>query len=227
MSSISKSIFTTFSNILSGKNLFLIKSLVYLKRPRRINTKRLDFIRMSTLELVAEEIYQNKIPGNVAELGVYKGEFAKEINSLFPDRKLFLFDTFEGFDKKDIDAELKNSFSSGKQDFSDTSVESVLAKMKYKENCIVKKGFFPESAAGVDEKFSFVSIDADLYQPIYSGLHFFYPKLNSGGYIFVHDFNNEEYKGAREAVIKFCSENNCSYVPIGDIGGTAIISKHL
>ena len=185
----------------------------------------LDFVRYTTLELCANEINLNNIEGNVAELGVYKGEFAKRLNQLFPDKKLYLFDTFEGFNAKDINIEKQKSFSSGEQDFSDTSVDLVLSKMKYPNNCIIKQGYFPESAVGVDDKFCFVSIDADLYEPILSGLQFFYPKLESKGYIFVHDFNNDLYKGAKKAVIEFCNANNIGYLPIPDSCGTAIITK--
>ena len=121
------------------------------------------------------ELIRNNVQGNVAELGVYKGEFAKMLNQLFSDRKLYLFDTCEGFRQNDISAEKQNHFSSGEQDFSDTSVELVLGKMKYPQNCIVKKGYFPESAADVDDRFCFLSLDADLYKPLLSGLQFFIP----------------------------------------------------
>ena len=42
----------------------------------------------------------NGIP--VAEGGVFQGDFARHINRCFPKSKLYLFDTFSGFDKKDI-----------------------------------------------------------------------------------------------------------------------------
>jgi O-methyltransferase len=165
------------------------------------------------------------LKGNVAELGVYKGDFAKRLNFLFSDRKLYLFDTFEGFDIMDIQIEQKGNFSKGTQDFSNTSVDIVLNKMPYPGNCIIKKGIFPETTYGISDSFCFVSIDADLYEPILQGLIFFYPKLEKGGYIFIHDFNNEEYKGARHAVLEYCTDNNISYVPIPDSGGSVVISK--
>jgi len=56
-------------------------------------------------------------------------------------------------------------------------------------------------------------------------LRFFYPKLAQGGYIFIHDFNNKEYEGVRKAVYEFCKEQNISFVPLPDIGGTTIITK--
>lgn len=222
--SLSRSIFKLINGFINKKNIYLINSLPYKKRnhPLPVN---FDYVRHETLGLCFEELKANGIKGNLAELGVYQGDFAKKINLLFPDRKLYLFDTFEGFDKKDIQSELSNQFSTGEQDFSDTSVNLVLDKMKYPNNCIVKKGFFPETANGIEDSFCFVSLDTDLYDPILNGLNFFYPRLEKGGYIFIHDFNNEEYKGAREAVLKFCKENNIGYIPIPDIGGSAIITK--
>ncbi|GHV10792.1 hypothetical protein FACS189491_00920 [Spirochaetia bacterium] len=142
-----------------------------------------DYVRASSLELIANEIYDKKIDGSVAELGVYRGDFAKIINEAFHDRKLYLFDTFEGFDERDVKLELKNNYSTGEQDFSKTSVELVLNKMKHKKNCIVRKGYFPETIYGeggndlTNERYAFVSIDVDLYEPMYKGLNYFYEKL--------------------------------------------------
>jgi len=70
-----------------------------------------DYIRVSSLVLIANEIYDKNILGNVAELGVFKGNFAGIINRVFPDKKLYLFDTFEGFDKRDIKIEVENNYS--------------------------------------------------------------------------------------------------------------------
>lgn len=223
-------LFAKGANYLFGKSLLKNKiavtgSLDFLSRERNIDKNYFDYIRLATLELVAYEIKQKNLVGEVAELGVYKGKFARYINGHFADRKLYLFDTFEGFDERDVSVEKKENFSSGAQNFSDTSVESVLKQMPFPEKCIPKKGFFPKTAEGINDQFVFVSLDADLYEPIYAGLHFFYPRLTSGGYIFVHDFNNNAYKGARKAVEQFCSEQHIGFVPIPDSGGSAILCK--
>lgn len=214
-----------FGNLLKRGNVFISSSLAYLKRKRIIDRNYFDYVRLSTLELVCHEIKKKNLAGNVAELGVYKGRFARYVNEYFADRTLYLFDTFEGFDNRDLASETQKNFSSGKQDFSDTSVESVLKLMKYPQKCKPVVGFFPESARNIDDQFVFVSLDADLYEPIYNGLQFFYPKMVSGGYIFVHDFNNDAYKGARQAVEQFCLEQKINYLPIPDVGGSAIILK--
>ncbi len=218
------------ANYLLGKNfqnnkIFVSSSLEYLNRTRQIDKNYFDYVRLASLELVSKEINSKNLKGNVAELGVYKGKFARYINLYFKERKLYLFDTFEGFDDRDVHVEKKEGFSSGSQNFEDTSIESVLNRMPHKENCIPVKGFFPESASNLHDEFVFVSLDADLYEPIYEGLKFFYPLLVPGGYIFIHDFNNDNYPGTRKAVERFCIENNISFVPIPDSAGSAIICK--
>jgi len=218
------------ANFLLGKALqknrtVIAASLEYLQRNRAIDRNYFDSLRLSTLELISYEIGKKNLKGNVAELGVYKGKFARYINQYFPERTCYLFDTFEGFDSRDVANEQQKSFSTGAQDFSDTSVRAVLNLMPFPSKCVPVKGFFPESAKGIDDRFVFVSLDADLYEPIYAGLNFFYPLLVKGGYIFIHDFNNDNYKGARKAVEQFCTEQSLNYLPIPDSAGSAIISK--
>ena len=103
-------------------HVYLNFSLNYLERKRQIDKNYLDYIRLSTLELVAEEINNNNSPGAVAELGVYKVKFARYINQYFSDRKLYLFDTFKGFSDSDVKKEVQQNYSTGTQDFSNTSI---------------------------------------------------------------------------------------------------------
>ena len=188
--------------------------------------KTLDYVRHSSLELVAREIYKNQVPGNVAELGVFQGEYAQYINQAFPDRKLYLFDTFESFAENDVKTEETNQNYVPDIDlFSRTSEKMVLSKMKYRENCIIKKGYFPETAEGVEDTFAFVNIDVDLSEPIYQGLCWFYPRLEKGGYIFVHDFNHKRWTGAKTGVKKFAEEFGVPYFPLSDEGCSAVFMK--
>lgn len=184
-----------------------------------------DFVRNSTLELCAREIYASRISGAVAELGVFRGDFAKLINRAFPDKKLYLFDSFEGFDIDDINIDEKIGNLREKDKFSDTSERVVLNKMKYPENCIIKKGFFPESYVGINEKFAFVSIDFDLYKPVYDGIKLVWDNMEKGGVIMIHDYNNTNYPGVKKAVRQFREENKVPFVPLSDTCGSAIIVK--
>jgi len=180
---------------------------------------RINFVRS-----FAEYAYNHGIGGGVAECGVYRGEFAKEINRLFPDRKLYLFDTFDGFDARDVYVEHKNDFTIrtvGK--FSDTSIDKVMEKMPHPDNCIIKKGFFPDTFDIQNEQFLFVNLDTDMYNPIKSGLEIFYPLLVKGGIIVVHDYFNINYKGVKQAVDEFASVRGLSPFPIGDTISIAFI----
>ena len=116
-------------------------------------------------------------------------------------------------------------YSDGKQDWSNTSIEQVLLKMPFANNCIIKKGRFPDCMQDVNDTFAYVSLDMDLYQPILAGLEYFYPRLSVGGYIMIHDCCNEGYPGARAAVEEYCKKQNIGYVIGIDDCGTAIITK--
>lgn len=169
---------------------------------------------------------RKKISGSTAELGVYRGDFSSKINRLFPDRKLYLFDTFTGFDARDVlrETDIQDRTDVGSS-FKNTTVREVLGKMDYPERCVIKKGYFPDTFDLETERFVFVSIDVDLYEPTYEGLCYFYPLLNPGGYIMVHDYHNALYKGAKKAVIDFCDAHAISYIPIADFAGSIIITK--
>lgn len=171
--------------------------------------------------------------GNVAELGVYRGDFARRINECFKDKILYLFDTFEGFESKDLSQSKDGAMgqSLGKKHFSNTSVELVLDKMPYPKQCVIKKGWFPQSAQGAEnglenERFCFVNLDADLYEPILAGLKFFYPKMVQGGVILIHEYFSNGYVGVAKAVGEFMSEfglSDAQKLPIGDNLSIAII----
>lgn len=165
-------------------------------------------------------IMDKKVNGNCAEVGVFEGDFAKYINEYFNDKKLYLFDTFEGFDQKDIDIEVKNEFSqSSTGDYSNTTVDMVMGKMLFPENCIVKKGYFPDTVLGLDEEFCFVNLDLDLYQPTLEGLLWFSKRVAQGGVILIHDYFADNFKGPKHAVDDFLQLDEgkgLNIVPIGD-----------
>lgn len=222
MNNVILQLFRTINNVLKRFNLSICFITQYTDK---LETNRPDYVRSGTLELLSREIYDSEVSGMVAELGVYRGDFAKDINSFFPDRKLYLFDTFEGFADEDLEVDRENNYLNCNHDFSKTSISTVLNKMKHRDNCIIKKGFFPDSAQGVEESFCFVSLDADLYQPIKSGLEFFYPRLSKGGYIMVHDYNSNLYLGAKQAVKEFAEKHGINYICLPDRCGSAVFTK--
>lgn len=180
-------------------------------------------IRGAVFELLAERLAA--LPGDLAELGVYQGEFAARMSRCFPDRKLYLFDTFEGFDARDVSVETRSGYSRAAEgDFADTSVGLILSKMTAPERVVVRKGYFPETIPEEEAAFALVSLDADLYEPTLQGLRYFYPRLVPGGVILLHDYQNARFSGVRAAVEAFERESGRTLLlPVGDLHGTAMI----
>lgn len=189
-----------------------------------------DFVRYGALELMARELDHNQVPGAVAELGVFQGYFSAVLSRRFPDRDIYLFDTFSSFDQRDLDADENHGMEPDSVgDFARTSLPVVLQRMPFSHHVHPVPGWFPESAARVhpDVRFALVSLDADLYGPISAGLDWFYPRLSRGGYIVVHDVNNAMYPGARQALSEWCLREGLAFVPLPDSGGSAVVAKPL
>lgn len=186
----------------------------------------LDVVRMWAWFLNIQAMI-SEVPGSLAELGVHKGNSASLFNffSMRHGRRLYLLDTFSGFPEGDVDE--KDNEDKVKA-FRDTSTEYVRNLLGDNPLLRFKVGKFPESMdeelAG--DRFSFVSLDADNYNPTLAGLRFFYPRLSRNGYIFVHDFASGHWPGVADAVRKFLSENDgVGYFQLPDNGGTLVIQK--
>ncbi len=178
-----------------------------------------DYVRVRTLELLCAGL--GDIPGAAAELGVYRGSFARCINALLPERTLYLFDTFEGFDP----AEARGQGGGFVEAHRNTSAETVLRLLPHPEKAVVRQGLFPQTARGLeDERFCLVSLDVDLEESTLAGLRFFLPRLRPGGCLLLHDYNNPRLPGVRRAVERWEAEQGrLRAVPLCDVNGTLAI----
>ena len=187
-----------------------------------------DYVRTESFELAVKELRKRNIPGSVAEAGVFRGEFAQYINYAFPDRKCYLFDTFDGFDANEALREIKagNCVPAFIEAYKQTNLKMVLDRMTNLDNVVIKQGLFPDSLGGLEDAFAFVSLDMDFEDSIYEGLKYFYPRMSKGGYIFIHDYNSF-LRGVEKAVDRYESENKCQLakVPLSDKAGTLVIFK--
>lgn len=186
---------------------------------------RADLARLVMFLENARALEREAIPGSLAELGVYKGTTAKLLHALFPERTLWLFDTFEGFDARDL-AHERHAPEGGFR-FDDTSVEAVLRYVGASDRVRACKGYFPETAAAVPggETFALVHLDADLKKPTEDALAFFYPRMAPGGFIVMHDYGSGAWPGIAEAVDAFFADKPESLVRIPDKSGTAILRR--
>ena len=183
-----------------------------------------DFSRLWFFILNISKILKDSVPGDIAEVGVYKANSAYILShySQKYNRNVFLFDTYEGFDQKD----LVNIDKKKKIEFQDNSIEYVQEFLK-EFNCIsYEKGYFPDTFKKKHKrKYSILSFDVDLYLPIKNCLEYFYPNLSKGGIMFLHDYSSMHWDGAKKAIDEFCLKNEISLTLMSDKSGTAVIRK--
>nr|WP_297765400.1 TylF/MycF/NovP-related O-methyltransferase [uncultured Butyrivibrio sp.] len=190
-----------------------------------------EYFRFRTFEFVAKEIRRKNIEGAVAELGVFRGVFSALINDIFPDRQIYLFDTFEGFNDEEARREIENGYcdESFIEAHKISGEDAVMSALPYPKKGVICKGFFPSSIPEkvYEEKFAFVSLDVDFEESTYQGLKFFYPRLSEGGAIFIHDYHTASLEGVEIAVRRYEKDNrfDLKCVPIADRAGTLIVMK--
>lgn len=151
------------------------------------------------------------LKGEMAEVGVFRGSSSKIILESCPDKKVHLFDTFEGFLKvsKPID-----KYNVG--DYKGIDVESVKKYLNYK-NVNIYQGWFPETAGPIkNKKFCFVHLDGDLYQTTKDGLNFFYKRMVKGGIILFDDYGVKQCPGVKKAVQEFLKGKREKAIEITD-----------
>ena len=181
-----------------------------------------DYVRLKTLEAICLRLAA--VPGAAAELGVYRGGFARWINALLPERTLYLFDSFAGFDKGES-AGCAPGFVAAHRE---TAAERVLAVLPHPERAVIRQGFFPQTAGGLEEeRFALVSLDADLEESTLEGLRWFWPRLSPGGALLLHDWGNPRLPGVARALARYEQELGRALpaVPLCDRCGTLVLTK--
>jgi O-methyltransferase len=155
-----------------------------------------------------------RVPGAVAEVGVYRGGTAKLMARLLDGEKtLFLFDTFAGMPATHPEYDFHRS-----GDFADTSLESVRAYLADCRQVELRQGLFPDSAGPArDQTFSLVHVDVDIYASVLSCCEFFFPRMSPGGVLVFDDYGMISCPGAKRALDEFCAAQNetAIYLPTG------------
>jgi rfaE bifunctional protein nucleotidyltransferase chain/domain len=141
------------------------------------------------LKLVADEFLKvADLPGDVADLGAYKGGVSFVLNRLRPGKTLHVFDTWEGTPYDDPLCHHKKG--EWKADF-----EGVV---KFVGIATYHKGVFPYTAEGGE--FCFVYVDMDTYQATKDAIEFFWPRMVQGGVIVFDDYDWTPCTGVKKAV---------------------------
>lgn len=164
--------------------------------------------------------------GAFAEVGVYRGDTARILHALDPQRPIYLFDTFNGFDASDLEGEEGEASEYTTASFADTNTALVAERLGNSKNVHIIEGRFQLTKHLVENQlFALVNLDADLAKPTAEALRFFYPRLLPGGVIIVHDYN-PKWPGLMHAVDEFLAEIPEEGVAIPDRDCSLLIVKN-
>ncbi len=172
-------------------------------------------------------VIENSIPGDFVECGVWKGGsamlIAKTLKELgVSDRKIFLYDTFEGMSEptaKDVDflgnpaknllAETpKNEDKSVWCYSSLDEVKKNLHSCGYpKENIVFVEGKVENTIPQtIPSTIALLRLDTDWFESTYHELVHLYPILVKNGVLIIDDYGH--WKGAKDATDQYFKENN-------------------
>jgi len=163
------------------------------------------------------------VPGDIWECGVYKGGTAAMMASILKasgsEKKLLLFDTFEGMPATDP---VKDLHQLG--DFADTSLADVKEHIGNHEFCEFHQGFIPHTFQGLDgSRIAAAHIDLDIYRSVFDCIEFIWPRLSVGGVVVFDDYGFRTCPGARAAVDEFFTDRNA--IPLCLSTGQAVVMK--
>lgn len=156
-----------------------------------------------------------ELPGDVAEVGAYKGGTARLLAKVFEptDKIIHLFDTFSGMPPSDSNRDVHTE-----GDFSDTSLGSIKSYLHDCQNVRLYQGLFPDTSEPVEKaSFCLIHIDVDIYRSAMDCCEFFYSRMEKGGIMVFDDYGIPDCPGIKMAVDEFFGdkpEYPC-YLPTG------------
>ena len=135
--------------------------------------------------------------GFIVECGAFKGasSISLSIFSQIVDRKLIIYDSFEGLPEDNDQIEGRDYphlkvTGVYKKGMYKGVLEEVQANLKYYgeyDNCIFRKGFFNETLKTHKEKIDFLFMDVDLIQSTKECILYLWPFVKNEKYIFTDD----------------------------------------
>lgn len=156
--------------------------------------------RLKNLQECCTSAISNSVPGDFVETGIWRGGCGILMRAVLAavgdvERRVWLFDSFEGLPKPDA-----NSFPIDKDDqlwtfsaFLGVSLEQVKANFQRYElldnRATFVKGWFRDTLPQADvNSISVLRLDGDMYESTWLVLSHFYPKISDGGFVIIDDY---------------------------------------
>lgn len=146
--------------------------------------------------LYSEMLMIEKVEGDFAEIGVFKGNTSQIMRLVFPERHLHCYDTFQGILGADatIDKHKDGEFAA--------SLDEVKARVGT-DGVNYYVGMFPDSFKETDITFAFVHCDLDTYFGTKATLEIIFPHLAAGGTILFDDYRWSACPGVEKAILEW------------------------
>ena len=172
------------------------------------------------------------IEGDFLECGVFKGFSSLLLRSIeeklsdFKINNYFLIDSFEGLsDILEEDKPLNKNIHGNKKGDLKANFEAVENLFNQFDNVNIIKGWIPRAFELLNDsnKYKFVHIDVDLYQPTLDTLNYIYDKVVKGGIIITDDYRSSIFPGNQKAWEKFFNNKNIGSLTLPS--GQAVVIK--
>lgn len=143
-----------------------------------------DRVRCHSLYQICAQV--KDLPGDVLEIGVWRGGTAGILTTRLPGKTIYLADTFEGVVKS---SEWEHYRDAAHSDTSIPVVEELLSSLGA-SNHVILRGSFPEDTGHLlgDRPLALVHIDVDVYLSAKDAFHHVWEQLVPGGIVIFDDY---------------------------------------
>ena len=182
--------------------------------------------RLYSLHKCVEHIVAAEVPGDLAECGVWRGGSCMMmatslLGSGTSDRRIMMFDTFEGHPMPDPERDVDLWGNSGYEEWRRQTEEGTvkgwgMAELDDVRENMASTGYPAEKLdfikglvedtvpANVPARLCLLRLDTDWYESTRVALTHLYPRLSPGGILILDDYGH--YKGQRQAVDEYLAK---------------------
>jgi len=149
------------------------------------------------------------IEGDIVETGVWRGGACIYMAHVFPDRNIWVCDSFKGLPKAEFQEDMEDyEYAEGWYSASLDEVKENFIKFNVPNmnRIFFIEGWFKDTLPIIDiKKIALLRLDGDLYSSTMDALTYLYPKVSDGGAII---FDDSSVKGAYAAVYDYIKKNS-------------------
>jgi O-methyltransferase len=146
-----------------------------------------------------------KLDGDFVECGVNTGIYSKAICEYLGfgdlDRRMFLFDTFQGIPPEQMSDNERKARTAENRDFYEDCHGTAVKNFAAYPNVTIVKGRVPDTLTDVDiERVAYLSIDMNIAAPEVAALEYFWDRLVPGALVVLDDYGWSNYRPQYDAM---------------------------